>query len=133
MQQLEPTPVLQLSRAAQSASKLSFLFHIFNDSLPYSILADVKLIRYHSKLQVIMFQKHLLTFSILSSTRDSEERLLPGRIEHLPALHETVHASEQYLIALVLISIGCKHHLNGFFCSFTGFKTKLYRHSLFTT
>ena len=102
MQQLELPSILQSTSAVQSASKLSFLFQIFNDNLPYSILADVKLIRFHPKLQVIMLQQHLLTFSILPSARDSEGRPLPGRLEHLPALHETVHTSEQCLIVLVL-------------------------------
>jgi hypothetical protein len=93
MQQLEPPSVLQLTSAVHSESKLSFLFHIFNDKLPYGILADVKLIRYHSKLQEIMLQQLLLTFSILPSARDSEGRPLSGRLEHLPALHETVQAA----------------------------------------
>ena len=102
MQQLQPPSVLQLTSAVHGARKLSFLFQIFNDNLPYSILDDVKLIRYHSKLQVIMLQQNLLTFSILPSARDSEGRPLPGRLEYLPALHETVHTSEKCLIALVL-------------------------------
>ena len=78
MQQLEPSSILQVTSAVQSASKRSFLFQTFNDNLPYSILADVKLIRYNSKLQVIMLQRHLLTSSILPSARDSGGATTPG-------------------------------------------------------
>jgi hypothetical protein len=120
MQQLEPSSVLQLTNAVHSASKLSFLFQTFNDNLPYSILDDVKLIQYHSKLQVIMVQQNLLTFSILPSARDSEGRPLPGRLEHLLALHETVHTSEQSLIALVL-------HLHRLQAPFKQFLLRFYR------
>lgn len=55
-----------------------------------------------------------------------------GCLEHLPALHETVHNSKKFWSPWCSISPGCTHYFNTFCCSFTSFK-KLYHHSLFPT
>ena len=94
--------VLQPIHAVQSARELSF-FQIFNDYLPYSILADVRIGSLPSEVTgddcVATAAERFRCCLPLETQRGD---YFWGRLEYFPALHENVHTSEKFRITLVL-------------------------------